>query len=319
MLSRLRNAWKRLPAGFQSRVYRALRPTGLPYLLSFLAKYSAESRSVNFAGEWSALKAEYRPAGPEERKAISRRFVEIADAIVLPNGVRKTTYPARHDPILRIVGEDPQFAIERDTLRVLEVPSSIGLTSLDVHESLSKRYRIEKYVLADLAWDVLIDPERGCVFDEAGNLLQVRHGRRFFSVYRPQVSGNLYGVAASSLLAPLNLVSSYFKKKYRASESRRLDRVALVHPDVEARIGPNGFSLEKMDVFSEVRGEFDLILSFNLLQKNYFPEERIQEGFANLTGALSEGGLLVMGNTESFAVWRKVQGRPTLLHRSGDF
>ena len=43
-------------------------------------------------------------------------------------------------------------------------------------------------------------------------------------------------------------------------------------------------------------GRYDLILSFNLLQRSYYPPDIIEAGVQNLAASLCEGGLLIIGN-----------------------
>jgi chemotaxis methyl-accepting protein methylase len=74
-----------------------------------------------------------------------------------------------------------------------------------------------------------------------------------------------------------------------------------------------------MDVFEPIKDAFDLIISFNLLQENYFSRERIEAGMANLRDALEENGLLIMGDTEAYSVSRKVNGELLVVKREGQF
>jgi hypothetical protein len=152
------------------------------------------------------------------------------------------------------------------------------------------------------------------VFDEAGNLLQVGLGRQFFSIYRAHVCGDIYTWLTRVLLLPLDLYASYLKKRYPYTESAENRRIRVVHPDVEARVS-DVLQLAKMDVFEGFNGPYDLILSFNLLQRTYFPPERIALGVENLGRALAEGGLMMIGNTESFVVLRKRGGQLLSLLR----
>ena len=66
-------------------------------------------------------------------------------------------------------------------------------------------------------------------------------------------------------------------------------------------------------------GEFDIVLSFNLLQRNYFSAAQICDGVERLQCALKEGGYLLMGNNESFSVSVKQDGKLIELHRVGDW
>jgi chemotaxis methyl-accepting protein methylase len=74
-----------------------------------------------------------------------------------------------------------------------------------------------------------------------------------------------------------------------------------------------------MDVFQPISGSYDLILSFNLLQESYFPRETIEAGISNLAASLNEGGLLIMGNTESFLALQKKGGSLIPRLREGSF
>ena len=76
--------------------------------------------------------------------------------------------------------------------------------------------------------------------------------------------------------------------------------------------------MRKCDVFSPIDDHFDLILSFNLLQRNYFPPARIKQGVENLGCSLNEGGVLVIGDTTTFAVYRKFKQDLRPVWQGGD-
>lgn len=65
--------------------------------------------------------------------------------------------------------------------------------------------------------------------------------------------------------------------------------------------------------------ELELKLSFNLLQKNYLSQERINIAIENLKKALSENGLLIVGNDELFCVSKKIGEKLVVLERNGEF
>jgi chemotaxis methyl-accepting protein methylase len=95
--------------------------------------------------------------------------------------------------------------------------------------------------------------------------------------------------------------------------------IPVLHPKVEEGVRQGIFQMEKLDVFSKIKGQYDLILSFNLLQKNYFPQNQIDVAIGNLNEALREAGLLVIGNDQQFCVWKKVRGKLIMLERNGEF
>lgn len=312
-LRAVRRLWSACPKGLR----RALQRTGIPYVIGFVARYRRAHSDANFAGSLLELKADYARAPAERRPALSARFEAIVYGLVLPNGVRKTTYSRRQQEVLSKVLAHEGCTLNGGAIRVLDVPSSAGMDSLHSYAVLSERYPIASYVLGDLCFEIVYDPRRRCVFDEEGNLLQVRLGKRFFAIYRARVSGDNYTWLTRLLVLPLDLYASYLKKRYPHTESEGNFRIRVVHPDVEALVADGVLQLAKMDVFENINGTYDLILSFNLLQRTYFPPERIALGVENLGHALAEGGLMVIGNTESFVVLRKRGGQLLPLVREG--
>jgi len=54
------------------------------------------------------------------------------------------------------------------------------------------------------------------------------------------------------------------------------------------------------------------------LQKRYFQKEHLDMGVRNLKNALSEGGVAILGSTESFAVYQRCEGE-VILRVNGRF
>ncbi len=320
LIKLLSHIWRQLPLPFRQRLYsRLFKPGGLPASLSYLANFYEGHNHTHFAGNLLTLKEDYWQSTKDTQELLSQRFIEIVDNLVLKNGVTKTTHFGRQKAILSTVfgGGKPMF--EREAIRVLDVPSSIGIASLDTYDFLSQRYKISSYVLGDICFELLYDRDRECVFDDAGNLLQVRRNNRFFSLYRPHASGAFYSVFAASVLAPLGFHSRLVARRYPFMPGSRNVPIVLLHPEAERRVSQELFRLQKVDVFSQVEGEFDLILSFNLLQKNYFSQEQINVAIESLKKALSENGLLIVGNDASFCVSKKIGGKLVVLERNGEF
>jgi hypothetical protein len=320
LIKRLQQMWRQLPLYLRQRLHeRIFKLGGLPYAVKYLANFYSHHNHTNFAGNLLALKEEYRQSTNASRELLSRRFIEIVDNLVLKNGVTKTTHFGRQKATLSTIfgGGKPTF--ESEAIRVLDVPSSIGIASLDTYDFLSQQYKIRSYVLGDICFELLYDRDRECVYDDAGNLLQVRRKDRFFSSYRPHTSGNIYNVIASGLLTPLDFKTWLAKRRFPFIPGNRNASIQILHPEVEERVRQGIFRQQKLDVFSQVEGQFDLILSFNLLQKNYFSQERINIAVENLKKALSENGLLIVGNDTLFCVSKKIQGKLVVLERNGDF
>lgn len=297
------NLWSACPAGLR----RALQCTGIPYVVGFVARYRRSHDMANFAGALPELQAAHK-AGRWDA-VLSARFDAIVDQLIMPNGVSKTTYFRRQEEILAKVLAHEACRLHKRAIRVLDLPSSAGTDSLRNHAMLATRHSIATYVLGDLYFDILYDPRRRCVFDEEGNLLQVGGRRRFFSIYRAHTSGEVYTWLTRVLLLPLDLYASWLKKRYRYSTQGHNVRIRVIHPEVEAKLSEGTLDFARMDVFRSIAGVYDLILSFNLLQRNYFPPDRIAAGLDNVARALDEDGVLVVGNSDSFVAMRKRRGQ----------
>jgi hypothetical protein len=313
MLTSLRRQWSRLPEGLRLRLVR----TGLPYAASFMARYRQRHRLANFAGNLRALQSAYSASPAEQRQQLLDQFDSIVDMLVMPNAVTKTTYANRLAHSLSSVLA--AIDLPNPEIRVLDLPASTGIASLQSLALLRERYRVSCYVLGDKYHRILYDARRRCVFDDQGNLLQVAFGRYYFSIYRGHVSGDEYTLLSSCLLFPHSIVGWYLRRRYRFEPRRDYQQLLVVHPEVEKLLDREVFRLQEMDVFEPIPGRYELILSFNLLQQNYFPAERIRAGVNNLAEALSEGGLLVMGNSESFLALQKRNGTMIPCAREGSF
>lgn len=311
----LREVWRGLPDAVR---HLALR-TGLPYAVRFAVDYATNHSLENFAGNLEDVKRAYREGDAAARAKLASRFDSIVDRLVMPNGVQKTTYAARQTQTLAAVLDSGRARLPGSEIRVLDVPASTGIASLDSYALLSRHYRVASYVLGDLYHVVLYDAQRRCVFDERGNLLQVALGKRYFSIHREATSGNEYTVLTRLLLWPHSMRSRTLRRRYRLEPGHAFTSQLVVHPEVEPLIADGVFRVEQMDVFQPIPGCYDVILSFNLLQRSYFPQPVIARGLRNLTAALTDGGLLIMGNTESFVVLQKRQGALAPVMRQGRF
>lgn len=268
---------------------------------SLISFYSEVHPVAKFAGNLKPLKAAYAAAGLETKASLSARFDEIAVRLVMANGVTKETFADRFESILSRVLSAVQLPAE---IRVLDVPASTGAASLRSIAQLQERHRVVSYVLGDKHHAVLYDQRRRCVFDEAGSLLQVAFGRFYFRLSRVGILGDSRTPVTTALAFPQGVAAAMVRRRYpfRPADAERL---LVVHPEVERLLGQGVFSLREMDIFRPIPGQYDLILSFNLLHRKYFPADAVWAGINNLAAALGEGGLLVAGDESSFIVFRK--------------
>ena len=291
----------------------------MPYAASFLATYRETYHCDRFAGNLLRLREELPDKGDSEiQKVLAASIDAIFDSIVLPNGVRKTTFAQRQLKTLEYFLSRLERPPDDSYLRVLDLPSSNGIASIDTYDLLRSHYNITSYVLADLCLEVLYDREHNCIYDAAGRLLQVQGNEFFFSIYKPNTSGSEHSFFSKILLSPISFWAYYLKHKYAFRPQMNLVTIRLLDPESEKRVGKGIFTLRNADVFSiPWAEEFDLVFSFNLLQKSYFSSSKIAEGLKNLGRALKEGGYLVTGNTESFGVIQKTDGALKMLYQHG--
>ncbi len=318
-LVRVKQLWNRVPRPIRDWVHAALDATGVPYALNYIAGYEATYQVDNFAGNLIELNAAYASSSPEQREKLAWQCKRIVDALVMRNGVSKSTHPMRQNRILMKVLTDTGCRLRTSAIKVLELPSSTGVAALDNYAALSQYYRIRAYVLGDLFFQLRYDTDRQCIFDEEFTLLQVKMKKRFFSIHRPARSGERHTLLTAVLLFPFELVSRYLKAKYAYAEARTTIPIPLVHPYVEARIRTGDLTVKTMDVFHKIGDRYDVILCFNLLLRRYFPLDQIAQGIENLKDALREDGLLIMGDEESYAVARKRDGQLVFFKKEGRF
>ncbi len=318
----IKRLWRRLPTSLRRRIGDLTRWTGIPFLLSFALDYRRTTSAARYAGHLPALLEAYTLATDAERDRIRRRLDEITDSIVLPNGVRKTTYGGRQASLLREVLGDGACTLPDRPLRVLDLPASNGAAAIASRALLASSRPVAEYVLADLGFQLLLDPARGCVYDPQGTLLQVLDGDRLRNVFLPHASGAEYSWLTRLALAPLAAQGRRLAARYPVASTDALEPLPLVHPDVADGIRNGRFSLRVANVFEPIAGPFDLILCCNLLQRNYFDAPTIARGIANLGQALAPDGLLIVGSPDApldggHRVYRRTGAGITLVRECG--
>jgi hypothetical protein len=273
---------------------------------------------ADFAGNLSQLKMAYAAGNSETKAKLSQQFDCIVDQLTLANGVSKSTWANRHASVLSAVLS--AVKIPRSEIRVLDLPSSTGAASIGCLEQLQQSgYRVTSYVLGDKYHTILFDPQRRCIFDEAGNLLQVGFKRFFFSLYRV---GRLYDrhlILIAVLSLPHRVVARYLRKRYSFTPVNAYQRLWIIHPEVERLIDRGVFTAQEMDVFQPIQTQYDLILSFYLLHLSYFRADAISVGIKNLAAALRNYGLLIVGNANGFIALQKQDGSLVPQLREGNW
>lgn len=309
--------WRKSPPALQKQVLAASKRTGVPYFVWYMSHFDEKHAAEHYAGNLPAVTDRYFRCEGDERRSCERQFERIMDSLVLRNGVTKTTYAGRHGQLLRRILSDPRVVPERASIDVLDVPSSAGMSSLDIHALLSERFTVTRYVLGDLYFNIHVDSDRQCVFDDEGHLLQVRTERGFASVHRPFVMGDEQSPLLRLLMSSHDRRNRKLQEQYLWQAAGDYASVRLLHPEVERAIRDGHMQLRKCDVLAPIDDRFDVILSFNLLQKTYFPDAQIVRGVENLGRSLNQGGILVVGDTTTFTVYRKLGADlKTIWHES---
>lgn len=224
------------------------------------------------------------------------QFLGICDALILPNGTRKTTGPARNGPLVRTL-RDRGLLGERDHVRVLDVGASAGLDALSTCAILGERWKVDEYVLGDLHTAVLYDDDRGLVFDEDGNLLQIARGRGYVAMHFSYAFEFQRYTHAAKKIRPWVMRATTARDLRPPPHARRLP---IVHPALRLGAADSPFRVRRMDVFAPIEGRFDFVICLHLLVGRYFTPAQIDEGVANLSRGLSVGGTLLVGSREDF-------------------
>ncbi len=221
-----------------------------------------------------------------------QEYLGLCHSLIFPNGVRKTTAPGRNEKLVAMalrsldVGEEP--------LRVLDIGAAIGLDARSNLAEIERVHAVQEYVLGDRFPRILLDRERGLVFDEDGHLLQVKRRGYFVSVYFE------YNYPFQRWLnLPRRLYPEWLKRRYSNFGSQRLEPVDIVLPELHVDDPSSKFRLKRMDVFQPIEGTYDFILCMHLLVPRYFSQEVIERGVARLFAALKPGGVLLTGSSEA--------------------
>lgn len=230
------------------------------------------------------------------------QFLGICDALILPNGTRKTTGPSRNGPLVRALCDRGLLATQPH-VRVLDVGASAGLDAMSTCAILEERTKVDEYVLGDLHTAVLYDRKRGLVFDEDGNLLQIRRGKGYVAMHFSYAFHFQRYTHAPKKIRPWVM---------RATTARELapppdaERLAIVHPALRLGAPDSPYRVRRMDVFAPVADRFDIVICLHLLVGRYFTPAKIDEGVTNLSRALAVGGTLLVGAREDFRLVTRI-------------
>lgn len=221
-------------------------------------------------------------------------FAGIMHSLIFPGGVRKTTAYGRNVGILEYLLAEGQIEFPKHSLSVLDMGASGGLDAISTYQFLSRKTKVEHYTLGDLYTHVSYDPKRGLIFDQDGNLIQIK---RRFGFVSTNFECNTY--VRKLLSWPKRLRPWLLERRYRRfSDSTDLIEIPLVHPDSK-------FSMKRMDVFEPIQESFDFVICMHLLIERYFLKSKIEDGIKNLQAILNPGGYLLVGASDDYRLFHK--------------
>jgi hypothetical protein len=228
------------------------------------------------------------------RDLTDEQFIAILHSLIFPNGVRKTTTHSRNTELIAGLLDRKELQL-KDGLRALDIGASGGLDALSSFDLLASRTRVARYLIGDLYTKVLFDRDRGLIFDEDHNLIQVERALSFVAMF---FSYNFPFQRLTNL--PKRVRPWLLSSRKRFEADRDLVEIPLVHPSIDVLSADSPFRLQRMNVFEPIHDKFDLIICMHLLVPRYFSPAEIERGVLNLASSLEVGGTLIAGATEAF-------------------
>lgn len=237
-----------------------------------------------------------------------KQHIQILHSLILSNGVRKTTTYARNHLAISKAVESVRVKIPQE-IKIIDIGSSSGIDATETLSALQGLgHKIEKYVLGDLYSSILISPNGRYVYDNFGQLLQVKIGPFFFSInfsYNFKFQKPFY-IPQRVLSRVLLRISPPICNE---CVSQSLMRVS----DREV------FQTKQVDVFESLKpsgcdnNQYDIVICLHLLVSRYFDTETINLGILNLKQYVKEGGILIVGDRESPKVFQRIHGGYSML------
>ncbi len=243
----------------------------------------------------------------------SDAYDRLVERVKLPNGTWKQTAGGRLDDVDELI-ERALGRVHRPGSRVsvLDLGVSTGVTSVALHDRLSRTYAVH-FIASDLYRDAVAVSGRGwtVVLTAAGEPLQY--------VLGPFV---LPAELDESRLYPVNRVMKTIAQRCLVPAARHVIREVPELPYLERRwVGPYrvlrlplfcaaclarlrgdaGFAFEAIDVLRPIPVRATVVRAMNLVTRDYFDEPRAVMALAHCLRAVEPDGFLVVGRTDGLA------------------
>ena len=236
----------------------------------------------------------------------------------LASGVFKATNRHRLDDTFDLIRAALPVAATK--LRVLDVACSSGISTVELHEALSRPGLVIDTVGTDIATQVMhatVEGGDAVVYDLDGTILAAEIDGMLVN-RRPDRAVRLYhpwrARRAQALITKLARAGGF-----RPPAASTVSEVPLVSSAV-ARTP--GVQVVEEDLFHPtVAGTFDLIRAANILNRGYFSDAKLRACVESLLGRLVVGGLLFVvrtdGKTNHGTLWRVIDTGVAELGRIG--
>jgi hypothetical protein len=229
-----------------------------------------------------------RPGSLDEQVQLENSFFRN---VRLSNGTHKTTAPGRLTDVDEVIG---QHVEDRESVHLLDVGISSGVTTLELLESLERKGIRVSGVGVDICVRAFFRSFLGIdvLYDSEGTVLQV--ATPFFARGRPHRSQK--SLQSRVLGFGLHLLETALVRRWTA-DSRRSLPLNLISPRLLKR---SDFKIVEHDVGLPMpawESSFNLIRAANVLNLDYFSPAQIVLMVKNLTTWLKTGGVLAICRT----------------------
>jgi hypothetical protein len=208
------------------------------------------------------------------------------------NGTYKTTCSGRLDDFNRLILASLLVA-PLETIRAMDVGASSGVTSLEWAEQFEASGVPFRLLATDLTAITNLHrykPWFHALVDDQGRPLQYQICGRVFRGYPSRGDVLRLTIVPIWLAKCLHLL--FENAGYGIKDSVPMVTSGLLrHPCIEVRTD---------DIFrddADYHGRFDVVRAANILNRNYFGEDKLKAGIGNLARRLRRGGILAVCRT----------------------
>jgi len=223
---------------------------------------------------------------------ISKNFSKIKSDLVLQkfykdiyvsNQTSKKTHKKRFTDLDKI---SLKYLKQTENIIIHDIAVSNGISSVELNNLLNKNNIKHSFTISDKFAEVFI--KIGFitkVFSTENNLLFAYFGFLF------AVDKNIF--------FPLTVLLFNIIKKQKLIDDADYS-LLLLHPETLSKIDKNEISFINYDIFqTKIYEQYNFIRIMNILNLSYFNEEMIIKGIENIILSLKEGGILLIGRTNS--------------------